>query len=146
MAHYVAIHDHFCGCFARGVWVCWLQHAGLSHISGECLAVHLERLVCFLYFSWDQTNLVRGDVIKSPDLAIRFDALQQDVRAAHIVHRKDVRVAETQIDMRVRSEVEHGVDVVFLQTLNHVGRYRHVAMEEAEVTQLPRLQHTCIVE
>lgn len=94
----------------------------------------------------EQTNLVGGNMVKSLDLAILLDAFQQDVRAEHIVLRKVVRVAKTQIDMRVRGEVEHSVDVVLLQTLDHVAWDCNVAVEEAEVAQLSRSQHARIVE
>jgi len=93
-----------------------------------------------------QTNLVGGNVVKPLNLAVLLDAFQQDVRAEHIVLRKVVRVAKTQIHMRVRSEVEYGVDVVLLQTLDHVARDCHVPVEEAEIAQLSRLKHARIVE
>jgi hypothetical protein len=54
----------------------------------------------------NQTNLFRGNVVKSLHLAILLEALQQDVRAKHIVPRKDVRVAKTKIHVRVGGEME----------------------------------------
>jgi hypothetical protein len=93
----------------------------------------------------DQTNLFRGNVVDLLHLAIFFEALQQDVRAKHIVPRKDVRVVKTQIHVRVGGEVEYGVDVVLLQTPDDIVRNRHVAVEEVEVSQLSRLQQARIV-
>lgn len=66
------------------------------------------------------------------------------MRAENIVLRKDVGVAETQIHMRVRRKVEYGVDVVFLQALDHIARNRHIAVEEAKIRL--RLQHARIVQ
>jgi hypothetical protein len=94
----------------------------------------------------DQTHLVRGNLVIPLDLAILLDALQQDVCADHIVHCEFVRVAKAQIHVGVRSEVEDGVDVVLLQTPDHVDSHGHIAVEEVEVSQLLRLQQARIVE
>lgn len=64
--------------------------------------------------------------------------------AEHVVLREDVRVAETQIHMRVRGEMEHGIYAVLLQASDHVFRSSHIAVKEAEIRL--RLQHARIVE
>jgi hypothetical protein len=92
------------------------------------------------------TNLVGGNVVIPLDLAILLDALQQDVRANDIVHGEFVRVSKAQVDVRVGGEVEDGVDVVLLQTFDHVGGDGNIAVEEVEVAQLLRLQQAGIVE
>lgn len=66
------------------------------------------------------------------------------MRAEHIVLREDVGVAETQIHMRMRSQVKDGVNVVFLQAPDHVGGCGDIAVEEAEVRLL--FQHARIVQ
>jgi len=94
----------------------------------------------------DQTHLVRGNLVIPLDLAILLDALQQDVGADDIVHGEFVRVSKAQVDVRVGGEVEDGVDVVLLQTFDHVGGDGNIAVEEVEVAQLLRLQQAGIVE
>jgi hypothetical protein len=101
------------------------------------------RVVCSFT---DPTNLISGNVVIPLDLGILLDALQQDVRADDIVHGEFVRVAKAQVDVGVGGEVEDGVDVVFLQTFDHVGGDGHISVEEVEVSQLLRLQQARIVE
>jgi hypothetical protein len=83
-------------------------------------------------------------VVEALDLAILLDALEQHMRAKHIVLRENVGVAETQIHVRMRSKVEDGIDVVFLQAPDHVAWYGDIAVEEAEIRL--RLQHARIVQ
>jgi hypothetical protein len=83
-------------------------------------------------------------VVEALDLAILLDALEQHMRAEHIILREDVGVAETQVYMCVRRKVEDGVDVVLLQAFDHVARYSDIAVKEAEVRF--RLQHSGIVQ
>jgi hypothetical protein len=83
-------------------------------------------------------------VVEALDLAILLDALEQHMRAEHIIFREDVGVAETQVYMCVRRKVEDGVDVVLLQAFDHVARYSDIAVKEAEVRF--RLQHSGIVQ
>lgn len=88
--------------------------------------------------------LVCGDVVEALDLAILLDALEQHMRAEHIVLREDVGVAETQIHVCMRREVEDSVNVVLLQAFDHITWNSDIAVEEAEVRF--RLQHTRIVQ
>ena len=64
--------------------------------------------------------------------------------AEYIVFRENVGVAETQVHVCVRREVEDGVNVVLLQAFDHVAWNRDIAVEEAEVRL--RLQHAGIVQ
>jgi hypothetical protein len=50
-----------------------------------------------------------------------------------MIVREDVRVAEAQIHMCMRSEVKDGVNIVFLETPDHVAWYCDIAVEEAEI-------------
>jgi hypothetical protein len=150
VALHITLHHHLCGCLARIVRIGWLQDAVLRHVGRECLAVHLQRSA-FVCLGWyllkiQMTNLVGGNVVIPLDLAILLDALQQDVRANDIVHGEFVRVSKAQVDVRVGGEVEDGVDVVLLQTFDHVGGDGNIAVEEVEVAQLLRLQQAGIVE
>ena len=88
--------------------------------------------------------LVCGDVVETLNFAILLDALEQHVGAKNIIFGEDVGVAETQIHMRMRSEMKDGVDVVFLQAPDHVAWCGDIAVEEAEVRL--RLQHARIVQ
>jgi len=72
-------------------------------------------------------------VVEALDLAILLDALEQDMRAEHIVLREDVGVAETQVHVCVRREVEDGVNIVLLQAFDHVAWNCDIAVEEAEI-------------
>lgn len=83
-------------------------------------------------------------MVESLHFAIFLDAFEQHVGAKNIVFREDVRVAETQIHMRMRREMEHGIYVVLLQTSDHVFRSSHIAVKEVEIRL--RLQHARIVE
>jgi hypothetical protein len=150
VALHIALHHHLCGRLARRVRIGWLQDVVLGHVGRESFAVHLGnaqhlsvRVVCSFT---DPTNLISGNVVIPLDLGILLDALQQDVRADDIVHGEFVRVAKAQVDVGVGGEVEDGVDVVFLQTFDHVGGDGHISVEEVEVSQLLRLQQARIVE
>lgn len=91
-----------------------------------------------------QAYLICGNVVKALDLAILLDALEQHMRAEHIVLREDVGVAETQIHVCMRREVENRVNVVLLQAFYHVARYGNIAVKEAEIRL--RLQHASIIQ
>jgi hypothetical protein len=82
---------------------------------------------------YERAYLVCGDVVESLNLAILLDALEQHMRAKHIVLREDVGVAEAQIHMGMRSKVKDDVNIVLLQTPDHVSWYGYVAMKKAEV-------------
>lgn len=92
----------------------------------------------------ERVYLVCGDMIEALDLAILLDALEQHMRAEHIVLREDVGVAEAQVHVCMRREMENRVDVVLLQAFYHVARYGNIAMKEAEIRL--RLQHARIVQ
>jgi len=94
--------------------------------------------------SSQRTYLVCGDVVEALDLAILLDTLEQHMRAKHIVLREDVGVAETQIHVRMRSKMEDGIDVVFLQAPDYVAWNSDIAVEEAEIRL--RLQHARMVQ
>jgi hypothetical protein len=83
-------------------------------------------------------------VVEALDLPILLDALEQHVRAKHIVLREEVGVAETQVHVCMRREVEDGINIVLLQAFDHVARYGDIAVKEAEVRL--RLQHARIVQ
>lgn len=57
-----------------------------------------------------------------PADTVLLGSFQQNMRAIDIGIRELVRVAEAEIDMRLRGEVEDGVDLVFAQYPLDVGR------------------------
>lgn len=115
----VRVHEHLGRRLARGVGVRRRQDARLDQ-----LVVVLAHLA---------VHLVRRDVHEAPDAAHLPRALEQHVRAVDVGVREAVRVAEAQVDVRLRGEVQHGVDAVALHAVDHVGRVRDIALVEGEV-------------
>jgi hypothetical protein len=58
---------------------------------------------------------------------------KQDVRSVYVCVRELIRVAEAEVDVRLRSEVEDGVDLVFAKHPLYVGRRCDVTILECEV-------------
>jgi hypothetical protein len=92
----------------------------------------------------ERAYLVCGDVVEALDLAILLDALEQHMRAEHVILRENVRVAETQVYVRMRGEVEDRINIVLLQAFDHITGYGDIAVKEAEIWL--RLQHARIVQ
>ena len=77
-------------------------------------------------------DLVGRDVDEAPDA--RLDrALDHDVRAVHVRLGELERVAEAQVDVGLRREVEDRVDLVRGEAAHHVLDLGHVAVVEGEV-------------
>lgn len=110
----------------------------LHHIPGQFSTIALPGRLR------ERAYLVCGDVVEALDLAILLDALEQHMRAEHIVLREDVGVAEAQVHVCMRRQVENGVNIVLLQAFDHVARYGNIAVEEAEIRL--RLQHASIIQ
>lgn len=83
-------------------------------------------------------------MIEALDLAILLDALEQDVRAEHIILCENIGVAETQVHVCMRSKVKDRVNIVLLQAFDHVAWNCDIAVEEVEIWL--RLQHARIVQ
>lgn len=64
--------------------------------------------------------------------------------ADNVVKREGIRIAEAQIDMRLRRKMEDGVNLVRSQAFQDIGIVCKVSMEELEVRAA--FQHPGIVE
>lgn len=114
----VRIHQHLGGGLTGGIWVGRREDTGLH----EVFAVLVDFTIHF----------VGRDVDEAPNLS-GFSTLQHNVGAVNVGGREAIGVAKTQIDMRLRSEVEDGVNLVLIETCGDIGRARHVSLEEGEV-------------
>lgn len=59
--------------------------------------------------------------------------LKQHMRPIYVRIRELVGIPETQVDMRLRSEVEYGIDTVLAQDALDVGRGCNIALFKCEV-------------
>jgi hypothetical protein len=64
--------------------------------------------------------------------------------AVYVRVRELVRVAEAEVDMRLRRKVEDGVDFVLTQHALHVGRRCYVAILKGEIGLV--VEDSCVVE
>lgn len=69
---------------------------------------------------------------------------QQHVRADDIVVGEGIRVAKTQIHMRLRREVEDGINLVGSQAPQDIGIFCEIAVEELEIRAT--FEHSRIVQ
>eukprot|EP00672_Neobodo_designis_P023679 CAMPEP_0174835330 /NCGR_PEP_ID=MMETSP1114-20130205/5351_1 /TAXON_ID=312471 /ORGANISM="Neobodo designis, Strain CCAP 1951/1" /LENGTH=389 /DNA_ID=CAMNT_0016069277 /DNA_START=84 /DNA_END=1251 /DNA_ORIENTATION=+ len=81
-------------------------------------------------------NLVGRHVDELLDLVVHARALEQVVRAEHVVLCEGHRVAEGVVDVRLRGEVDDGVDVVGLEQVHHEVRVANVAAHEGVVRRV----------
>lgn len=114
----IRTHHHLRRSLARRIRIRRRQYARLAQISrtNRHIAIHL----------------IRRDVHESAD-AMFPRALQQHMRAIYICVRELVRVAEAEVDVRLRSEVEYRVDFVLAEHALDVGGRGDVAVFECEV-------------
>ena len=82
-------------------------------------------------------------MIEALDGAHLYCAIEQDMRSEYVVLREVEGVSEAQVNVRLRSEMEDGVDVEFAKALEDVGRLCHIAVEEVEVR--PSFEHPRVV-
>lgn len=74
----------------------------------------------------------------------RCHTLQQDMRTDNIVVSERIRVAETQIDMRLCSKMEDRINLVRAQALQDIIVLGEISMEELEIRST--FQHPGVVE
>ena len=125
----VRVHEHLGGGLAGCVGVGRRQDAALQQVVVVVLGLAV--------------NLVGRDVDEAPDAHL-LGALEQHVGAVHVGMREAVRVAEAQVDVRLRGEVEDGVDVVPLEAVDDLGRVGDVPLVECEVA--PVVEDAGVVE
>ena len=114
----ICADHHLCRCFARRVWVCRCQYARLAQVcrAHGYIAIHL----------------VSRDVYKTVDATLSR-AFQQHMCTVYVCVCELVRVAEAKIDVRLRSEMEDGVDFVLTKHALHIRRRCDVAILGSEV-------------
>lgn len=115
----VRVNQHFCRSFACSVWICGGQNASFQQI-----------LIIVFNFT---IHLISGDVDEFLDSDL-LRALQENVCAVDVCVCEGIRVTKTQINMRLCSEVENGIDVVALEAVHNFGGVCDVAMVEREVS------------
>lgn len=114
----VRVHQHLCGGLGGGVGVGGGEDAGLEEV-----------IILVLNLTVD---LIGGDVDEALDADL-LGGLEQHVGAVDVGVGEPVRVTEAQVDVRLRGEVEDGVDVVALEAVHHLGGVGDVALVEGEV-------------
>jgi hypothetical protein len=114
----ICADHHLRGCLASRVWVRRCQYARLAEV--RCTNRHIP------------IHLIRRDVYE-PVHAMFPRPLQQHMRPVYIRVCELVRVTEAQVDVRLRREVEDGVDLVLAKHAFHVGWRCDVAIFESEV-------------
>lgn len=114
----VRVDQHLSGGLGGGVGVGGGKDASLE----EVIVLVLDLAV----------DLVGGDVDEALDADL-LGGLEQHVGAVDVGVGEAVRVTEAQVDVRLRGEVEDGVDVVALEAVHHLGGVGDVALVEGEV-------------
>jgi len=114
----ICVDHHLRRRLARRVWIRRGKQARLAQIR----RIHRHIPI----------HLVGRDVYEPRDamLSCRF---QQHMRTVNVRIRELVRVAETEVDVRLCGEVEDGVDLVFAKHPLHLGRRSDVSLLESEV-------------
>lgn len=80
-------------------------------------------------------HLVGGDVDELFDADL-FRTFQEHVSAIHVVVGEAIRVAETQIYMRLSCKVKDCINLVTLQAINDLDRVGDIALIKAKVSLL----------
>jgi hypothetical protein len=109
---------HLCCSFASRVRIRRGQYTRLAQV--RCTNRHIA------------IHLIRRDMYE-PVHAMFPGSLQQHMRPVYIRVCELVRVTEAQVDVRLRREVEDGVDLVLAKHAFHVGWRCDVAIFESEV-------------
>jgi hypothetical protein len=66
------------------------------------------------------------------------------MRPVHVCVREFVRVTEAEVDVRLRREVEDGIDLVLAQHALYVGRGCNVAILKGKISSA--VEDSCVVE
>lgn len=114
----VRAHQHFCSSFARRVWVRWRQHTRLAKICS------VKRHVSIYLICRNVYELVHAMFPRS---------FKQHVCAIYVRVGEFVRVAEAQVDVRLRSEVEDCVNLVLAKHTLYVYWRCDISVLECEV-------------
>lgn len=114
----VRVHQHLGGSLTGGIRVGGRKDTGLHEV--------FTILVNF------PIHFVRRDMHEAPNLS-SFSTLQHNVGAVDVGGREAIGVPKTQIDVRLRREVEDGVNLVLFETCRDIGRARHVSFKEGEI-------------
>lgn len=101
----VCANHHLCRRFARRIRICRRKQARLAQVRGSHRHISI--------------NLIRRYMYEAVNTMFSRP-LQQHMRAIHIRIRELVRVPKTEIDVRLRGEVENGIDLVFPENALHI--------------------------
>jgi hypothetical protein len=125
----ICADHHLCCRLASRVWVCRGQYACLAQICGAnwYVAVHLVRR--YMY---------------EPIDAMLSRSFEQDMCAVYVRVREFIRIAEAEVDMRLRGEMEDSIDIVLPQHTLYVCRQCDVPVFECEVRSV--IENSCVVE
>lgn len=115
----VRMHHHLSRSLGGGVWVGRKQQAVLEQVLGIIGNLSVD--------------LIGRDVDELLDLAF-LGTLQKHVSPVNVGVSEAIRVSETQVHVRLSCEVEDGIDIKSLHTIDDLDRVGDVAMVEAEVT------------
>lgn len=114
----VRVHVHFGRRLAGGVWVGGCEHTVLEKI--WIIEINLSH------------DFIRRHVDESFDLGLD-SALEHGVCTFDVGLGELERVSEAQIDMRLRSEMEDGINLVLLQRSENIVAVGDVAKGKVEV-------------
>jgi hypothetical protein len=114
----VRADHHFRCSLASRVWVCRRKYTRLAQVSGTDRHIAID-LIC-------------RDVYKPSDAMLPC-ALQKNMRPVYIRVGELIGVAEAEINMRLRGEMENGIDLVLPQHALDVCRRGNVSVLECKV-------------
>lgn len=107
------------------------------------LSVYLARMSASPSLRLYLAYLIRGYVVESLHCADVQCTLHQYMCPEYVVLGERQRIAEAQVDMSLRREMEDRVDVILAKALEHIGVLCDVAMVETEIR--PPFQHSGVV-
>lgn len=114
----ICIHKHLCSSLARSVWVCGREQTCLHKV-----------FAIFINFA---VHLIGRDVDETSN-ASSFGAFQHDMSAIDVCSRESVRIAKTQVHVRLGCEVKDGVYIVLLKACGHIRGTHNVALKKGKV-------------
>lgn len=114
----VRVDQHLSGGLGSSIWVGWGQNAGLEEI-----------ILLILNLS---VNLIGGDVDELLDSDL-LGGLEENVGSVNVGVGESVGVSEGQVNVRLGSKVEDGVDVVTLQAVHNLSWVGDITVVEGEV-------------
>lgn len=125
---HVRVNKHLGSSFTGGVGIRWGENTRLQEV-----------IVIVFHFSVD---LVCGYVYEPFDTDL-LRALQHNMSTVHVGVCEPVRIAEAQVDMRLRRKMEDGVDLKPFHAIKHFGWVCDISMIKREILLI--VEHTSVV-